>query len=247
MAILFAVMMLCAFAGSQSISFEKVFMSDSAGGIGNIDRKIFFGVRYSHPKVLFQDLHDNPQINHNIDIKGRIGGVEVDEENINLNQYIHTLSTSHGNTNANVFGGKKFTLSGNKDANHLELRLGVGAGVSFANGVSKYWVVDENNKRELEVTEYKGMKLYGFNLSGESTLRYNFLKGRMNTSLNLRALYTRYDGPVGNFRATGNLFSAQAGLTIGYKSKSTTKNKKEQRKIAELEKIEKEEQRRLYE
>ncbi len=50
MAILFAVMMLCAFAGSQSISLKKVFMSDGAGGIGNIDRQIFFGVRI--PRII---------------------------------------------------------------------------------------------------------------------------------------------------------------------------------------------------
>jgi hypothetical protein len=206
-----------------------------------VNDKMFFGVRYSHPKILFQDNHDNPHINHHVEISGKIGGVEVDEKDVNLDKYIHTLSTSHGNVNANVFGGRKFTLSGDKDKNHLELRLGVGAGVSFANGVSKYWAVDENNERKLKITEYKGMKVYGFNLSGESTLRYNFLKGRMNASLNVRGLYTRFDGPVGEFRATGNVLSVQTGISIGYKSKAKSKNKKAQRKIAQLKKIEEEE------
>ena len=49
LAILFAVMVVCAFFGSQSVSFEKVFMSD-ARGVDNIDRQIFFGVRL--PRII---------------------------------------------------------------------------------------------------------------------------------------------------------------------------------------------------
>ena len=50
MGILFAVMMLCALVGSQSISFKKVFMGDGVGGVDNIDRQIFFGVRI--PRII---------------------------------------------------------------------------------------------------------------------------------------------------------------------------------------------------
>jgi hypothetical protein len=202
--------------------------------------KMFFGIRYSHPKTLFQDIHDNPQINHNIGIKGKIGGTEVNEEDVNLNKYIHTLSTSHGNTNINLFGGRRFIFAGKEEGNNLEFRLGVGAGVSIANGVSKYYRLNDKDERELEVTEYRGIKVYGFNITGESTLRYNFMQGKMNASINTRGLYTRIDGPIGNFRATGNLFTGQTGISIGY-SPGFLKTK-EERKIAKLKKQERAEE-----
>lgn len=203
----------------------------------NVDGKYFFGLRYSHPKTLFQDRHDNPQINSNIDIEGRIGGRDVSEQGVDLKDYIHTLSTSHGNTNINFFGGKVINLAGEVGGNNLELRVGAGAGVSFANGVSKYYVLDDNGDLKLEVTENAGMKVYGFNLTGESTLRYNFMQGTMNASLNARGVYTRFDGPVGNFHATGNLYSAQVGVALGYSPNLfPSKSEKAIRKIAEIEK-----------
>ena len=205
----------------------------------NVDNKYFFGLRYSHPKTLFQDRHDNPQINSSIDIEGRIGGREVSEQGVNLKDYIHTLSTSHGNTNINFFGGKVINLAGEVGRNNLELRVGAGAGVSFANGVSKYYVLDDNGDLKLEVTENQGMKVYGFNLTGESTLRYNFMQGTMNASLNARGVYTRFDGPVGNFHATGNLYSAQVGVALGYSPNLfPSKSEIARRKIAEIEKNE---------
>lgn len=206
----------------------------------NVDGKYFFGLRYSHPKTLFQDRHDNPQINSSIDIEGRIGGRDVSEQGVDLKDYIHTLSTSHGNTNINFFGGKVINLAGDVGGNNLELRVGAGAGVSFANGVSKYYVLDDNGDLKLEVTENQGMKVYGFNLTGESTLRYNFMQGTMNASLNARAVYTRIDGPIGNFHATGNLYSAQVGVALGYSPNLfPSESEKARRKIAEIEKNEK--------
>lgn len=205
----------------------------------NVNDQYFFGLRYSHPKTLFQDRHDNPQLNHNIDIAGTIGGQEVDEQGVDLKEYIHTLSTSHGNTNINFFGGKVINLAGQTGGNNLELRVGAGAGVSFANGVSKYYALDENGERSLEVTENQGMKVYGYNLTGESTLRYNFMQGTMNASINARAVYTRIDGPIGNFHATANLYSAQIGASLGYSPNLfPSKEEKAKRKIAQMEKRE---------
>tara|TARA_R110002049_G_scaffold72052_2_gene185886 strand:+ start:325 stop:1554 length:1230 start_codon:yes stop_codon:yes gene_type:complete len=205
----------------------------------NVDGKYFFGLRYSHPKTLFQDRHDNPQINSSIDIEGRIGGRDVSEQGVNLKDYIHTLSTSHGNTNINFFGGKVINLAGESGGNNLELRVGAGAGVSFANGVSKYYVLDDNGDLKLEVTENQGMKVYGFNLTGESTLRYNFMQGTMNASLNARGVYTRIDGPMGNFDARGDLLSAQVGVSLGYSPNLfPSKSEKARRRIAEIEKNE---------
>ena len=212
----------------------------------NVDGKYFFGLRYSHPKTLFQDRHDNPQLNSSIDIEGRIGGRDVSEQGVDLKEYIHTLSTSHGNTNINFFGGKVINLAGQNGGNNLELRLGAGAGVSFANGVSKYYVMDDNGELKLEVTENQGMKVYGFNVTGESTLRYNFMQGTMNASINARGVYTRFDGPVGNFHATGNLYSAQVGVALGYSPNLfPSKEEKARRKIAESEKREEKRERLL--
>jgi len=39
--------------------------------------------------------------------------------------------------------------------------IGGGAGVSFANGVSMYWALDENGNKNLKVKEYPGMRVYG--------------------------------------------------------------------------------------
>jgi len=199
--------------------------------------KMFIGLRYSHPKTLFQDRHDNPQINHNVDIKGTIGGVEVDETGVDLKNYIHTLTTSHGNTNINVFGGGIVNLAGKSGENNLELRLGVGAGISFANGVSKYWAVDEDGNRSLKITEHNGMKVYGYNLTGESSLRYNFMQGKMNASINGRGVYTRIDGTLGDLHTTGNLYSGQVGVALGYSPNLIqTKKEKTRRKIAAMKK-----------
>lgn len=210
----------------------------------NVDNKYFFGLRYSHPKTLFQDRHDNPQINSNINIEGRIGGRDVSEQGVDLKSYIHTLSTSHGNTNINFFGGKVINLAGEVGGNNLELRIGAGAGVSFANGVSKYYVLDDNGDLKLEVTENQGMKVYGFNVTGESTLRYNFMQGTMNASLNARGVYTRIDGPIGNFHATGSLYSAQVGVALGYSPNLfPSKAEKARRRIAEIERNEEKKER----
>lgn len=194
-----------------------------------VNDKMYFGLRYSHPKTLFQDEHDNPHMNESVSIHGNVGGYEVNEDEGNLDRYFHTLSTSHGNTNINVFGGKRFILLGDKDGNNLELQLGAGAGVSFANGVSKYFYKNEQGQRKLAVTENQGMKIYGFNVTGESSLRYNFMKGKMNASLKARGVYTRFDGPMGDLHATGNLYSGQYGVSIGY-SPLTLKSKKEREK-----------------
>lgn len=207
--------------------------------LNNVNKGLFFGLRYSHPKTLFQDRHDNPQINHNVNIVGTIGGRVVDKHGVDLKDDIHTLSTSHGNTNINAFGGKAFNLAGKKGGNNLELRVGAGAGVSFANGVSKYFALDENGVNKLKITENAGMKIYGFNLTGETTLRYNFMQGRMNASINGRGVYTRIDGPIGDFHATGNLYSGQVGASIGYSPNLIlTASEKAQRKIAKMEKEE---------
>jgi hypothetical protein len=207
--------------------------------LNNVNNGLFFGLRYSHPKTLFQDRHDNPQINHNVDIVGTIGGRVVDKHGVDLKDDIHTLTTSHGNTNINAFGGKAFNLAGKKGGNNLELRMGAGAGVSFANGVSKYFALDENGVNKLKIKEFSGMKVYGFNLTGETTLRYNFMQGRMNASINGRGVYTRIDGPIGDFHATGNLYSGQVGAALGYSPNLIlTASEKAQKKIAKMEREE---------
>lgn len=210
--------------------------------LNNVNKGLFFGLRYSHPKTLFQDRHDNPQINHNVDVVGTIGGRVVDKHGVDLKDDIHTLSTSHGNTNINAFGGKSFNLAGQRGGNNLELRVGAGAGVSFANGVSKYFAVDESGTNKLKITENAGMKVYGFNVTGETTLRYNFMKGNMNASINGRGVYTRIDGPIGDFHATGNLYSGQVGGTLGYSPNLIlTKSEKSQKRVAQEKRREKKE------
>jgi hypothetical protein len=203
----------------------------------DVNGKYFFGARYSHPKTLFQDNHDNPQINHHVGIVGTIGNQEVNETDVNLNNYIHTLSTSHGNTNINLFAGRNFNIVGTPGKNNLELRLGVGAGVSIANGVSKYYVEDENGDRSLKIKEHSGIVPYGMNFTGEATLRYNY--GNANISLNTRGVYTRIDGTIGDFQARGDLYSGQIGVAAGYGINIKNKAERAASKIARQEKAEK--------
>ena len=202
-----------------------------------VNDKMYFGVRYSHPKNLFQDIHDNPQINHHVGMVGTIGGHEVDEDDVNLRKYIHTISTSHGNTNINLIGGKIFNIAGNQDKNNLEFRLGGGAGISFANGVSKYWALDENGNNNLKIKEHAGMRIYGFNITADSEVRYNFLQGKMSVSLKARGVYTMIDGPIGDFHAKANLFSSQYGVSVGYSPDILpSKSKREKKRIARIKK-----------
>lgn len=196
----------------------------------------FFGLRYSHPKTLFQDRHDNPQLNPDVNIRGTIGGYEVDEQGVDLKDYIHTLSTSHRNTNLGVFGGKEFKLFGEREKTNLMLRLEGGFGISVANGVSKYWAKNEAGNRYLDITEYEGIKPYGWYGSAGAELRLN-LK-RFLISGHARFLQTHIDGPMGALHAEGTLTSYQFGAKVGYNWHLPTKKERAQRKIARIEKRE---------
>lgn len=193
-----------------------------------INNNMFVGLEYNHPKILFQDQYATPENNENIEISGVLAGEEINESNIALRNYIYQIQASHGNTNINAFAGKVFNLIGKK--NNLEFHLGGGAGVSFANGVTKYFYIDDDGVKKLNITENKGMKIYGYNLNGKARLRANFLKGNMNASLTYDGIYTRFDGPLGGFDVEGNLYSHHIGLSIGMRLDHLFKKKKNKSK-----------------
>lgn len=195
-----------------------------------VNDKMFMGLEYSHPKILFQDQWATPDNNQKVDIEGVIAGETVNVTGVPLKDYIYQIQASHGNTNINAFAGKILKLAGKNEGNNLEVHLGAGAGISIANGVTKYFYTDDNGVRKLNVTEYAGIKPYGYNVNGKLRLRHNFLKGRMNASLNYNGVYTRIDGPLGGFEAQGNLFSHQIGLSIGVRVDDLFKKRKKQRK-----------------
>lgn len=180
-----------------------------------VNKKMFVGLEYNHPKILFQDQYATPDNNENISINGVLAGEEINESNVALRNYIYQIQASHGNTNINAFAGKVFNLIGKQINNNLEFHIGGGAGVSFANGVTKYFYVDDDGVQKLNITENNGMKIYGYNLNGKARIRHNFLNGNMNASLTYDGIYTRFDGPLGGFDVEGNLYSHHIGISIG--------------------------------
>lgn len=195
-----------------------------------VNDKMFLGLEYSHPKILFQDQYATPDNNQNVSIEGVIAGQDVNVQNVPLKNYIYQIQASHGNTNINAFAGRNYTLTGEDDGNNLQLQVGGTAGVSFANGVTKYYQVDNNGESKLQITENQGMKIYGLNLGAKIRLRHNFLKGRMNATLKYDGVYTRLDGPLGGFDVKGNLFSHQIGVSVGLRLDGIFKKKKNRRK-----------------
>ncbi len=195
-----------------------------------VNDKMFLGLEYSHPKILFQDEWDTPENNQEVDIEGTIGNEEVNVQGVPLKNYIYQIQASHGNTNINAFAGKNFNLAGKKDGNNLQLQVGGGAGVSFANGVTKYYHTDANGDKTLKITKNAGMKIYGYNVAGKVRLRHNFLKGRMNATLKYDGVYTRINGQLGGLHAEGNLFSHQVGVAVGLKLDGLFKKKCKKKK-----------------
>lgn len=195
-----------------------------------INDKMFMGLEYSHPKILFQDQWATPDNNQNVSISGTLAGEEIDVSGVPLKDYIYQIQASHGNTNLNAFAGKVFKLAGKKEGNNFELHLGGGAGTSIANGVTKYFYIDDNGQRKLNITENEGIKPYGFNVNGKVRIKHNFLKGRMNASLNYDGVYTRIDGQLGGFQTQGHLFSHQVGISVGVRIDDLFKKKKRKKK-----------------
>lgn len=191
---------------------------------------MFLGLEYNHPKILFQDQWATPENNQSVGIHGVIGGEYINASSVALRDYIYQIQASHGNTNINAFAGKIFNLVGQHNKNNLQFHLGAGAGISFANGVTKYFYEDDNGVRKLNITEYEGMKVYGFNLNGKARLQHNFLQGKMNASLTYDGIYTRFDGPLGGFDVEGNLYSHHFGISLGAQLDQLLKSKKKRRK-----------------
>lgn len=186
----------------------------------------FVGLEYSHPKILFQDNYATPENNHHVAMNGTIGNLPVSESDARLGAYIYQIQASHGNTNISAYAGKIFNLLNKKSKHDLELRLGAGAGIAFANGVTKYWV---DGQQGLKINENQGMKVYGWNAMGRGGVRYTFPRDRVSLGVNYDLNYTRIDGPIGDFHVESNVIGHHIGLSLGVRLDDLFKKKKGKR------------------
>jgi hypothetical protein len=189
------------------------------------NNKTFFGVEYSHPKILFTDNYSTPGNNSSVNIHGVFDEKPIDVKNANLGDYLFQIQTSHRNINFDVFGGKIINLLNERSKHDLELRLGLGVGIAMANGVSKQFYTDERGYKALNIVEEAGMTVYGADFSTRTGIRYTLPGDRLSVNLMHNFVYTRIDGQVGDFYARSDLLSNHLSFGVSAKLNDWKKKK----------------------